>query len=118
MADTPLIANIDVDMLPSASLSASLQAAVADGGGAGGRTLLGQGGGEAYVQGCTEEGRVYVIPAFETSCGGPSYADKAAVMDKIALQGLIKEDCIAQFRCDHLRLPVTPEVTCNIYTGT
>ena len=51
-----------------------------------------------YVRGCNKEGKVYVIPAFETICGGPSYADRAALMDKVALQGVVKENCVTQFR--------------------
>lgn len=49
MADTPLIANIDVDMLPSAELGNSLAEKP-----------------EPYVSGCTKDKHVYVLPAFET----------------------------------------------------
>ena len=88
MADTPLIANIDVDMLPSASLSDSLEGDSA----------------RAVVEGGSREGAgsVYVIPAFETTCGGPATADKAALLDKAGLRGLIKDECLTQFRCDRL----------------
>ena len=65
LADTPLIANIDVDMLTSASLSASLRPS-------GGEVQsAGPAAGPAhdYVLGCTKEKNVYVIPAFETRSG-------------------------------------------------
>ena len=87
MADTPLIANIDVDMLPSLSLSDSLA------GGTSPSSVTG-----AILEGCTGRGDVYVLPAFETTCGGPSSADKAATMDKAGIQGLVDKGCIAQFR--------------------
>ena len=92
LADTPLIANIDVDMLPSASLSASL-AGVGDAREGGEKEA-----GSEYVRGCNKEGKVYVIPAFETICGGPSYADRAASMDKASLHSVVKESCVSQFR--------------------
>ena len=49
----PQVANIDVDMLPSVSLSASLAS-----------TELA----EEYVAGSMKK-RIYVTPAFETRCG-------------------------------------------------
>lgn len=58
MADTDLITNIDVDMIPSASISDVLADATK-------RSL--------YEQGC-RSGSVYVWPAFETHCAGASYA--------------------------------------------
>ena len=85
MADTPLIANIDVDMLPSLSLSASLAEPERA---------------RAYVDGCTKEGAVYVVPAFETNCGGPSFADKAALLGKEGLPELIDQECLSRFRWD------------------
>ena len=54
LADTPLIANIDVDMLPSLSLSAGLRDA----------KLI-----RLLNEGCTGKRHVYIIPAFETKCG-------------------------------------------------
>lgn len=61
MADTPLITNIDVDMLPSVSLSASLQAAGSS------ATSSSGAGSHDYMRSCLSENRVYVIPAFETT---------------------------------------------------
>eukprot|EP00955_Chlamydomonas_euryale_P087111 364269-Chlamydomonas_euryale.AAC.9 len=59
MADTPLVASIDVDMLPSASLSAALT----DGSHV-----------AALEASCTgKERRVYVLPAFETRCVLPAF---------------------------------------------
>ncbi|GAX73527.1 hypothetical protein CEUSTIGMA_g979.t1 [Chlamydomonas eustigma] len=83
LAETPLIANIDVDMLPSTSLSDS---------------LANDEGSREIVEGCTKKGYVYVIPAFETRCGGPSYADSAAIMKKAELLDPIRNDCLTQFR--------------------
>ena len=74
LADTPLIANIDVDMLPSASLSTAL----ADGWEGGPRSdqAPGPGSAVALTKQMKEQKTVYVIPAFETKCGGPSIADQ------------------------------------------
>ena len=93
MADTPLIANIDVDMIPSASLSASLLAAPST----------------YFIDGCTKEGKVFVIPAFEVTCKEPLAAEKAALAGKKSLQRLIQEKCVLQFRwaahvCNELHL--------------
>uniref|UniRef100_A0A7R9VDG8 Glycosyltransferase-like protein LARGE2 n=1 Tax=Chlamydomonas euryale TaxID=1486919 RepID=A0A7R9VDG8_9CHLO len=84
MADTPLVASIDVDMLPSASLSAALT----DGSHV-----------AALEASCTgKERRVYVLPAFETSCGGPSAADRNALLPKDQLRSVVSEGCLTQFR--------------------
>lgn len=68
LSTTPLIANIDVDMLPSLSLSRSLLKE--------NPTSL------RYIRGSLEENKIYVIPAFETTCGGPSLADKVSLLSK------------------------------------
>lgn len=73
LADTPLIANIDVDMLPSASLSRALAAPSGPGSGAEVLAAAGSTGTTSKVS------TVYVIPAFETTCGGPSQADQVCV---------------------------------------
>ncbi len=52
------------------------------------------------VEGCAKRKEVYVIPAFETSCGGPAYADGVAVLDKSQLQERIDKGCLSQFRRD------------------
>ncbi|KAG1667268.1 hypothetical protein FOA52_012556 [Chlamydomonas sp. UWO 241] len=83
MADTPLVANIDVDMLPSASLTADLATDASIRG---------------IIDGAVNQGRVYVLPALETSCGGPSYADKAVLVPKDQLSPMIVEGCLTQFR--------------------
>ncbi|GLI66615.1 hypothetical protein VaNZ11_010539 [Volvox africanus] len=81
LADTDLIANIDVDMVPSLSISIALRDA----------KLLAE-----YVRGC-QGGAVYVLPAFETHCGGTSYADSLALGGKEAVaQGLKK--CLRRMR--------------------
>ena len=81
MANTELIANIDVDMIPSATLSQSLQQLSV----------------HELVQGCKEQKAVYVLPAFETRCGGASYADRVSLYSK---DKLWREDpaCVGQFR--------------------
>lgn len=96
LADTPLIANIDVDMLPSLSLSASL---------APGRMKSGRGGvsswseaGAALLKGVEEQRSVYVIPAFETQCGGPLFADAIAMSNKDSLQRIDGGACFGSFR--------------------
>jgi glycosyltransferase-like protein LARGE len=66
LADTQLIANIDVDMLPSATLS---------------RALLspeGPGSTAALLDEIKRRNTAYVIPAFETTCGGPALADQVS----------------------------------------
>lgn len=40
----------------------------------------------------------YVIPAFETRCGGPSYADSLATMIKQGLHEHIARDCLGAMR--------------------
>ena len=88
LSTTPLIANIDVDMLPSLSLSTSF---IKDG--------------EIYTRGSFKENKVYVIPAFETACGGPALADKIALLTKTQLQtpsstssSSIYPKCLSVFR--------------------
>mmetsp|Transcript_14554 Transcript_14554/g.31695 ORF Transcript_14554/g.31695 Transcript_14554/m.31695 type:complete len:435 (+) Transcript_14554:51-1355(+) len=92
MADTPLIANIDVDMIPSLSLSRSLSQQTGE------SSHAASMGAETYITGCTKHNRVYVIPAFETTCGGPSAADRAVQLEKQKLTGLMDEQCLMQFR--------------------
>lgn len=82
LADTEAMANIDVDMLPSVSLSTDLSNA---------------GNAKLYVDRCKEK-QVYVIPAFETLCGGPSFADRISTMSKRELGPHIQDECLSQFR--------------------
>ncbi|EFJ49324.1 hypothetical protein VOLCADRAFT_80793 [Volvox carteri f. nagariensis] len=81
MADTDLIANIDVDMVPSLSISTALAEP---------QTLA------EYTRAC-RSGAVYVLPAFETHCGGTSYADSVAVDGKKAVIQGIKR-CVRRMR--------------------
>ncbi|GIL60836.1 hypothetical protein Vafri_15357 [Volvox africanus] len=81
MADTDLIANVDVDMLPSASLSAAL---------ANSKTFTN------YSTTCRARA-VYVLPAFTTVCGEKQLADSlAATGDKEAIRQALK-DCLRFF---------------------
>jgi hypothetical protein len=68
MADTQLVANIDVDMLPSATLSRALL------------SPKGAGSTAALLEEIKRRNTAYVIPAFETTCGGPSLADQVSKM--------------------------------------
>ncbi|PNH12726.1 Glycosyltransferase-like protein LARGE [Tetrabaena socialis] len=81
MADTDLITNIDVDMIPSASISTALAnpATLAD-----------------YTASC-RTGSVYVWPAFETHCGAASYADNVAVGGKAVIPAALKK-CMRKMR--------------------
>lgn len=81
MADTELITNIDVDMVPSLSISTALVDA----------SIMAE-----YKRGC-REGALYVWPAFETHCGGTSFADSVSLGDKqTVVQGLKK--CLRRMR--------------------
>ncbi|GLC50652.1 hypothetical protein PLESTB_000403600 [Pleodorina starrii] len=76
MADTDLIANIDVDLLPSASISAAL---------ADPRVLAN------YTASCRARG-VFVLPAFQLVCGTAMLADSlAATGDKAAIRVALNE---------------------------
>ncbi|EFJ52225.1 hypothetical protein VOLCADRAFT_103232 [Volvox carteri f. nagariensis] len=80
MADTDLITNVDVDLLPSMSISYAL----ADPG------ILAN-----YTEGC-RSGRAFVWPAFDTHCNGTEYADFIAMDGRPALnEGLQK--CVTMF---------------------
>ncbi|GFR50315.1 hypothetical protein Agub_g12509 [Astrephomene gubernaculifera] len=81
LADTDLITNIDVDMLPSASISAALADPAL----------------RATYQAGAAAGGVYVWPAFETHCGGTSYADAVALADKAALPAALRK-CLRRMR--------------------
>lgn len=54
----------------------------------------------ALVAACTDPRRrhVYVIPAFETRCNGPSFADGVAVHGKERLQAEVAGGCVGQMR--------------------
>ncbi len=97
LADTPLVANIDVDMLPSLSLSQALiqgwgpatTVAEALGQGGGGGAGAGKGGGAEkpkpgsaadLLRRAAREKAVFVLPALETKCGGPALADQVRVV--------------------------------------
>lgn len=84
LAATPLIANVDVDMLLSTTVSLALQdAATAD----------------AYMRGCDGPGRaLYVLPAFETYCGNHKLVDGMAAYSKQQLAALRDRGCAGQFR--------------------
>ncbi|KXZ48442.1 hypothetical protein GPECTOR_28g852 [Gonium pectorale] len=81
LADTDLITNIDVDMIPSTSISAALSTPA---------TLT------DYTRAC-RRGAVYVWPAFETHCGAPSYADEIAKGDKELVTSALKK-CLRRMR--------------------
>ncbi|KAJ9514700.1 hypothetical protein QJQ45_028412 [Haematococcus lacustris] len=101
LADTPLIANIDVDMLPSASLSATLLADVAGIGGdtaAGSTVPLNPGSAASIVAAQQQGSTVFVLPAFETACGGPALADQIARSGKAAVAEAMRQECLAPFR--------------------
>eukprot|EP00798_Chlamydomonas_sp_ICE-L_P018185 gene18185-24623_t len=82
MADTPLIANIDVEMLPSLAMS---------------KSMLDEKEAQKYVQACSQDKNVYVLPAFETFVGGPEYADSIALLDKSLISDLIDPERFDQF---------------------
>ncbi|KAL6753172.1 glycosyl-transferase for dystroglycan-domain-containing protein [Haematococcus lacustris] len=101
LADTPLIANIDVDMLPSASLSATLLADVAGMAGdtaAGSTVPLNPGSAASIVAAQQQGSTVFVLPAFETACGGPALADQIARSGKAAVAEAMRQECLAPFR--------------------
>ncbi|KAG2493832.1 hypothetical protein HYH03_008050 [Edaphochlamys debaryana] len=81
MADTDLITNIDVDMIPSVSITQAL----AD------PKLL------AEYEGACRKNAVFVWPAFETHCGGKSYADTVAVNGKGHILEAMKK-CLQRMR--------------------
>ncbi|KAG2422729.1 hypothetical protein HXX76_015816 [Chlamydomonas incerta] len=81
MADTDLITNIDVDMIPSVSIS---------------DVLADPAKRAVYEEGC-RTGSVYVWPAFETHCAGTSYADNVAVQGKASLPEALKK-CLRRMR--------------------
>ena len=77
LADTDLITNIDVDMVPSTSITKSFEdpAAVAQ-----------------YKAACAQR-KLFVWPAFETTpgCGGPTTADRVAAVSKPLLAKELSE---------------------------
>lgn len=90
LTDTPLIANLDVDMLPSLSLCESLAPGAAG--------TQGTGTGVALLEGVEAQQRVYIVPAFETRCGGPLFADAIVVSDKASLGRMDGGGCLGRFR--------------------
>ncbi len=87
MADTDLITNIDVDMVPSVTISEALSDKDPP---------------ALYTSGC-RQGKVYVWPALETGCKtGVQYADAVTTFPKAKVVALMREKhrCVAQMRWD------------------
>mmetsp|Transcript_521 Transcript_521/g.1388 ORF Transcript_521/g.1388 Transcript_521/m.1388 type:complete len:455 (-) Transcript_521:411-1775(-) len=100
LADTPLVANIDVDMLPSASLSKALAEgwdSTSDAAASGSKSGA-PGSASSLLSLMSEKEAVVVIPAFETLCGGPAYADELSVAGKQQLSEAIDKECLQPFR--------------------
>jgi len=101
LADTPLVANIDVDMLTSLSLSDSLLQGwdIKHNRPQPGATSF-PGSAAELLQLSAKERTVFVLPAFETTCGGVALANQVSIANKNQMAQLMAEQCLSIFRYD------------------